>query len=83
MAPETQVIVGVASELDVYGLTFMGASHFFGKGTFTGPLVVADSLTTYYPSALCCQFPTTLRDYIYSNLSWSEHSVRELEYEEL
>ena len=81
IAPETCFAVGVNAEVDLYGLSFFGAGHFFGKGTFTGPLVIWNTLVTYGGSSLCCQFPAVLKDFIYSNLMWSEHSIKELEFE--
>lgn len=81
IAPETCFAVGVNAEVDLYGLSFFGSGHIFGKGTFTGPLVIWNALVTYAGSSLCCQFPTVLKDFIYSTLSWSEHSIKELEFE--
>lgn len=81
IAPDSCVIVGPGAEFDLYGLTFFGAGHIFGKGTVSGPLVIWNTLVTYPGSSLCCQFPSALRDYFYTNLSWSEHSIRELEFE--
>jgi len=81
IAAETCVITGVNAEFDLYGLSFFGGGHFFGKGTVTGPLVIWNNLVTYPGSSLCCQFPSTLKDFIYTNLMWSEHSIKELEFE--
>jgi len=81
IAPETCFAVGLNAEVDLYGLSFFGSGHIFGKGTFTGPLVIWNALVTYAGSSLCCQFPAVLKDFVYSNLMWSEHSIKELEFE--
>jgi hypothetical protein len=57
-------------------------SHFRGKATFTGPLIIRDYLETYSTSNLTCQFPSFMTDYMYTNLMWSEYHMKELEYSE-
>lgn len=83
LAPETSLWVDPNAFIDVFGLSLFHSTDFQGCGTFTGPLVITHDLLTLPDSKLYCQFPSFMREYISTDLLWSEFMVLELEYEEL
>ncbi len=83
LAPQSTLWVDPNALIDVYGLALFRSTDFQGSGTFTGPLVVSHDLLTLPGSRLYCQFPSFMKEFISTDLLWSEFMVVEMEYEEL
>jgi len=83
LAPDSTLWVDPNAFIDVFGLSLFHSTDFQGCGTFTGPLVITHDLLTLPGSRLYCQFPSFMREYISTDLLWSEFMVVELGYEEL
>jgi hypothetical protein len=83
IGPDGEMNVPAASEIYVYGLTYMEHIRLAGKGSFTGPVIVWDTLETTVDSNIILQFPSDLTSKVYDNVIWDENYVVELEYQEL
>jgi hypothetical protein len=83
LAPESSLWVDPNAFLDVYGLSYFKSVDFQGGGTFTGPVIVRQDLVSLPNSYFYCQFPSTMKEFSASSISWSEFIMVELEYEEL
>lgn len=75
--------VPAASEIYIYGLTYMEHIRVAGKGSFSGPVIVWDDFETTTDSNVIFQFPSDLTSQVYDNIVWDENYVVELEYQEL